>query len=88
MNDHRDEIRNKVCFVDDHAYVAGGVSGERVEKFDYKQNKWISLPDYPIKDDLNRWASALTFIPEEIKQETISDRDQHHSEKDKLIGTS
>ena len=26
MNDVRDEIRNKVCYIDGHAYVAGGES--------------------------------------------------------------
>ena len=48
MNDKRDEIRNKVCFIDGHAYVAGGISKEKAEKFDYKQKKWIALPNYPI----------------------------------------
>ena len=26
MNDERDAIRNKVCFIDGHAYIAGGIS--------------------------------------------------------------
>ena len=70
MNDKRNDIRNKVCFIDGHAYVAGGSSKEKAEKFDYKQKKWISLPNYPIKHDLSTWSSALSFITQEIKQET------------------
>ena len=48
MNDGRVYISNKVCFIDGHAYVAGGKSKEKAEKFDYKQKKWIALPNYPI----------------------------------------
>ena len=70
MNDVRDEIRNKICFIDGHAYIAGGRSKEKAEKFDYKQKKWIPLPCYPISSNLGLWSSALTFIPQEIKQET------------------
>ena len=70
MNDTRDAIRNKVCFIDGFAYIAGGTSEEKAEKFDYKQKKWIALPNYPIEDELYEWSSALTFTPEEIKQET------------------
>ena len=36
MNDRRVEIRNKVCFMNGHAYVAGGHSEEKAEKFDYE----------------------------------------------------
>ena len=67
MNDARDTIRNKVCFMKGHAYVAGGNSKEKAEKFDYKQKKWIPLPNYPIKNNLEWWSCALTFIPQEIK---------------------
>ena len=73
MNDERNTIRNKICFVDGHAYVAGGDSKEKAEKFDYKQKKWIALPNYPIKHDLAGWSCALTFIPEGITQETKTD---------------
>ena len=70
MNDARYHICNKICFIDNHAYVAGGESKEKAEKFSYKDNKWIALPNYPIKSDLYGWSSALAFIPQEIKEET------------------
>ena len=76
MNIVRNYIRNKVCFIDGHAYVAGGESKENAEKFDYKQKKWIALPNYPIIDNLEDWSSALTFIPQEIKQETKEDEEK------------
>ena len=55
MNDNREHIGNKVCFIDGYAYVAGGHSKEKAEKFNYKENKWIALPNYPIRDDISSW---------------------------------
>ena len=49
-HDNRDLICNKVCFIDGYAYVAGGRSEEKAEKYDYKEKKWKALPDYPIRD--------------------------------------
>ena len=71
MNDVRNLIRDNVCFIDGHAYVAGGSSQEKAEKFHYGQQKWVALPNYPIKDELRGWSSALTFTRQEIQQETI-----------------
>ena len=76
MNDDRSVIHNKVCYVDGYAYVAGGNSKEKAEKFDYEQKEWIALfQNYRIKDSLFAWSSALTFIPQEIKQETKEDEE-------------
>ena len=36
MNDNRGYICNKVCYMNGHAYVAGGSSKEKAEKFDYE----------------------------------------------------
>ena len=69
MNENRWFIHNKVCFIDNHAYVAGGIGEKKAEKFSYKDNKWIPLPDYPIKSDLQGWSSALVYMPLKIKEE-------------------
>ena len=72
MNDDRGLIRNNLCFIDGYAYVASHeYSKGKSEKFDYEQKKWIALPNYPIKHDSSTWSSALSFTPQEIKQETI-----------------
>ena len=38
MNEGRD-LRNKVCFIDDHAYAVGGLNS-KAEKFSFKEKKW------------------------------------------------
>ena len=71
MNDLRPYIGKGFCFIDNHAYVAGGHKKRRLaEKFDYKAKTWIPLPNYPIKENLDEWSGALAFIPQEIKEET------------------
>ena len=51
MNDSR-WLNNKVYFIDEHAYVAGGSSLEKAERYCYKEKIWKDLPNYPVKDDL------------------------------------
>ena len=51
MNDSR-WLNNKVYFIDEHAYVAGGSSLEKAEKYCYNEKIWKDLPNYPVKDDL------------------------------------
>lgn len=63
MNEGRD-LRNKVCFIDDYAYAVGGLNS-KAEKFSYKEKKWIPIPEYPLSDNLDSWASALCYIPQE-----------------------
>ena len=55
-------MRNKVCFIDDFAYAVGGLNS-KAEKFSYKEKKWISIPEYPLSDNLDSWASALCYVP-------------------------
>ena len=63
MNEGRD-LRNKVCFIDDHAYAVGGLNS-KAEKFSYKEKSWIPIPEYPLSDNLDSWASALAYVPQE-----------------------
>ena len=63
MNEGRD-LRNKVCFIDDNAYAVGGLNS-KAEKFSFKEKKWIPIPEYPLSDNLDSWASALCYIPQE-----------------------
>lgn len=63
MNEGRD-LRNKVCFIDDHAYAVGGLNS-KAEKFSYKDKKWSTIPEYPLSDNLDSWASALAYVPQE-----------------------
>jgi hypothetical protein len=63
MNEGRD-LRNKVCFIDEHAYAVGGLNS-KAEKFNHKEKRWVPLPEYPISDNLDSWACALTYIPQE-----------------------
>lgn len=63
MNEGRD-LRNKVCFIDDHAYAVGGLNS-KAEKFSYKDKKWVPLSEYPLSDNLDSWACALCYIPQE-----------------------
>ena len=63
MNEGRD-LRNKVVFIDDHAYAVGGLHF-KVEKLNYQKRQWLQMGDYPIGDNLDSWACALTFIPKE-----------------------
>ena len=74
MNEGRD-LRNKVCFVDEHAYAVGGLNS-KAEKFNHKEKRWIALSEYPLSDNLDSWACALTYVPQEysnlIQQKPIA----------------
>ena len=63
MNEGRD-LRNKVCFVDEHAYAVGGLNS-KAEKFNHKERKWVALTEYPLSDNLDSWACSLTYVPQE-----------------------
>jgi hypothetical protein len=63
MNEGRD-LRNKVCFVDEHAFAVGGLNS-KAEKFNHKEKKWVALTEYPLSDNLDSWACSLTYIPQE-----------------------
>ena len=63
MNEGRD-LRNKVCFIDDHAFAVGGLNS-KAEKFSYNDKKWIHVPEYPLSDNLDSWACALCYVPQE-----------------------
>lgn len=63
MNEGRD-LRNKVCFIDENAYAVGGLNS-KAERFNYKDKKWIQIPEYPLSDNLDSWACAMTYIPQE-----------------------
>ena len=63
MNEGRD-LRNKVCFIDEHAYAVVGLNS-KAEKFSFKEKKWVPLVEYPLSDNLDSWACALTYTPQE-----------------------
>ena len=67
MNDNRKYLLNQVVFIDGFAYVPAGESGLKTEKFDYKQKRWIPLPNQPIEDVMCAWSCALTYIPQKIE---------------------
>ena len=58
------DLRNKVVFSEDYAYAVGGLNS-KAEKFNFSRKQWYPLQDYPIADNLDSWACALTFIPKE-----------------------
>lgn len=58
------DLRNKVVFIDDNAYAVGGLNS-KAEKFNYSKRQWTQLSDYPIADNLDSWACALTFNPKD-----------------------
>lgn len=58
------DLRNKVVFVDEHAYAVGGLNS-KAEKFNFQKRSWGLIQDYPIADNLDSWACAMTFIPKE-----------------------
>ena len=67
------DLRNKVVFADEHAFAVGGLNS-KAEKFNFSKRNWTQLQDYPIADNLDSWACALTFIPKEypiVRQATI-----------------
>lgn len=76
MNEGRD-LRNKVCFIDENAYAVGGLNS-KAERFNYKDKKWIQIPEYPLSDNLDSWACAMTYVPQEysnlqsVKQVSVS----------------
>ena len=69
MNDEHFYIDKKICFIDGCAYVAGGLLEEKAEMFDYKENKWTSIKNYPIKSDLKGWTCALAFTPQKYSED-------------------
>ena len=40
----------------------GGLNS-KCEKLNYAEKKWITLPCYPLSDNLDSWASCLLFTP-------------------------
>lgn len=58
------DLRNKVVYIDDHAYAVGGLNS-KAEKYNYFKKQWTTLTDYPIADNLDSWACALTFNPKD-----------------------
>ena len=61
MSEGRD-LRNKVCFVEGHAYAMGGLNS-KAERLNYNDKKWGAIPCYPLSDNLDSWASCLLFTP-------------------------
>jgi hypothetical protein len=61
MSEGRD-LRNKVCYVEGHSYAMGGLNS-KAEKLNYAERKWVSIPCYPLSDNLDSWASCLLFTP-------------------------
>lgn len=61
MSEGRD-LRNKVCYVEGHAYAMGGLNS-KAEKLNYLEKKWVEVPCYPLSDNLDSWASCLLFTP-------------------------
>jgi len=61
MSEGRD-LRNKVCYVEGHAYAMGGLNS-KAEKLTYSEKKWVEVPCYPLSDNLDSWASCLLFTP-------------------------
>jgi hypothetical protein len=60
------DLRNKVVFIDDHAYAVGGLNS-KAEKFNFFKRQWTQLSDYPLVDNLDSWACALTYIPKDYQ---------------------
>lgn len=58
------DLRNKVVYIDDFAYAVGGLNS-KAEKYNYFKRQWGQLLDYPIADNLDSWACALTFTPKD-----------------------
>lgn len=58
------DLRNKVVFCDEYAFAVGGLNS-KAEKFNYQRKQWVQITDYPIADNLDSWACALSFIPKE-----------------------
>ena len=73
MNIDGKYISNKICYIDGCAYIVGGDNQIKAEKFDFKEKKWMRLPNYPNQkvNSLWPWSCALTYTPVEINQETI-----------------
>ena len=58
------DLRNKVVFCEEYAFAVGGLNS-KAEKFNYHRKQWTTMHDYPIADNLDSWACALTFLPKE-----------------------
>lgn len=69
MKEGRD-LRNKVVYIDGWAYAIGGLN-RKCEKLNLSKNKWITIDDYIINDNLDSWSCALMFTP----QTTFSEKD-------------
>jgi N-acetylneuraminic acid mutarotase len=61
MSEGRD-LRNKVVYIDGHAYAVGGLN-RKAEKYDYYKKGWVPINDYPVIDNLDSWACSLCFTP-------------------------
>ena len=59
MRDGRD-LRNKVVVDKHQVYCVGGFN-LRGEKYDIMAGKWMPVPPYPLSDNLDSWACALTY---------------------------
>ena len=33
------------------------------QKFNYKEKKWLPIPEYPLSDNLDSWACAMCYVP-------------------------
>ena len=40
-------LTNKVCFINEHAYVVGEIN-QKAEKYSVKERKWIAMENFPI----------------------------------------
>lgn len=56
------DLRNKVCYIDGHAYAVGGLNS-KAEKFNFEKKTWTSIQEYPLSDNLDSWACALVYTP-------------------------
>jgi hypothetical protein len=61
MSEGRD-LRNKVCYVDGHAYAMGGLNS-KAERLVYSEKKWADVQCYPLSDNLDSWASCMLYTP-------------------------
>ena len=64
MNDCR-WLNNKVYFIDEQAYVAGGSSLEKAERYCYKEKIWKDLQRHPDPKLEKATAEVLATLQEE-----------------------
>eukprot|EP00351_Strombidinopsis_sp_SopsisLIS2011_P000664 CAMPEP_0116889254 /NCGR_PEP_ID=MMETSP0463-20121206/24648_1 /TAXON_ID=181622 /ORGANISM="Strombidinopsis sp, Strain SopsisLIS2011" /LENGTH=103 /DNA_ID=CAMNT_0004555579 /DNA_START=1499 /DNA_END=1810 /DNA_ORIENTATION=+ len=65
------DLRNKVCYIDGHAYAVGGLNS-KAEKFNYEKKTWTTMTEYPLSDNLDSWACAMVFTPQEYAQSSAT----------------